>query len=113
MLDLNKIAEECNKYSIMRIKNGAKIDIDPLKACAGELIEAVEAKDNYDDNADLISVDLGYLHDDIKADYADELMDAFYCLLVACHKDGIDVEKALLKNIDKNKKRALCMGDKK
>ena len=92
----------------MREEHGAfEKNDDILKHCAGELIEAVEAKNMYKNTKDIEEkVDLCSI-------YADELMDIMYCVLVACKQDDIDVEKSLMNNIDKNKKRALCIGDKK
>lgn len=115
MIDLNEIAEQCAKYSEMRVENGARIDIDPLKHCAGELFEAVDAREYFNliRHFKSVSISEKTTLEEAKNSYADELMDAMYCLLLACHKDGIDVEKSLLKNIDKNRKRALCIGDKK
>ena len=116
MIDLNELSGICEKYSKMRIENGAKIDEDPLKHCSGELAEAIIQRQKMYDilESELISKETKNKVQDIeKTKYADELMDVLYCVLVACKQDDIDVEKALMNNIDKNKKRALCTGDKK
>ena len=113
MIDLNKVAEECDKYSRMREENGAFPKNDSvLKHCAGELIEAVEAENWLQE---ISNVNYKWGKDDIeqaKNDYADELMDVMYCVLVLCKRAGINPEKALLKNIEKNRKRAEKKGDK-
>lgn len=113
MVDLNELAEKCDKYSRMREKNGAFGDNDDvLKHCAGEVVEAVHAWEEL--FRCKISVEMP-MSEKEKAlvDYADELMDAMYCLLVACKREGINVELALLNCIDKNRKRAEGKGDKK
>lgn len=112
MIDLNLIAKECDYFSHLREKNGAFQDDDLLKHCSGEVVEAVESRIIFNT----------YMKDKTttpeekkvaKDDFANELMDILYCVLVQCSRSEIDPEKALEKNIDKNRKRALGQGDKK
>ena len=113
MIDLNELSKECKKISDMRQANGG-VGNDPLKHAAGEIIEAVEARDI------AASIDLDSLDTKTKQkyynarqlDYADELADVIICALVAGAKENFDMEGAILRNVDKNRRRALCIGDK-
>ena len=107
MLNINELAQKCLKIARARMRNGSRIDSDPLKALAGETIEAAEARM-------LVSLDIVCPKTKAKAkdNYAEELADAAICVMTAAADDGIDLEDAILKKIDKNEKRALEMGDK-
>lgn len=113
MLDLNKLAEECKQIAKLRISNGAKIEPpeNALKGCAGEVIEAVQAKkdvENYYKYLDYPDDRLNILF----SSYAEELADIIICVLVTANNDGIDIEKSILDKIEKNKLRAEGKGDK-
>ena len=48
----------------------------------------------------------------IKKEFASELSDIICCVLITAGKEGIDIEKAVLDCIEKNRKRAEGKGDK-
>lgn len=113
MLDLNKLAEECKQIAKARVSNGA--DIEPpenaLKACAGEVIEAVQAQKDAENYYKYLDYPDDRL-DRLFSSYAEELADIIICVLVTASNDGIDIEKAVLDKIEKNKLRAERKGDK-
>ena len=106
---LNEITKECYKIAQKRIENGSTMTKDNLKHCAEEVIESVEARTIYNAVGD--STVPEYLQE-LRDNFEDELMDVIVCVLIECGKYDIDVEKALERCMDKNKKRALCIGDK-
>ena len=109
MLDLNEIAKHSLKTSKQRLENGATFTKDNLKHCAEEVIESVQARTIYNAVGD--STVQEYLQE-LRDNFEDELMDILVCVLIECAENNIDIEKALLRCINKNNKRALCIGDK-
>lgn len=97
MVDLNELAEQAYITAHQRKLNGAKIDPDSvismLKHCVGEVVEATEAYCNHED-------------------YENELADIITCCLIIAGKRSIDIESALTRVMNKNKKRAEKQGDK-
>ena len=110
MIDLNELAEQAYITAHQRKLNGAKIDPDSvismLKHCVGEVVEATEcysALSMLDCNLDSI------LH---KIEFENELADIMTCCLIIAGKRNIDIESALNRVMEKNKKRAEKQGDK-
>lgn len=113
MTDLNELARKCKEISDARQKNGG-VGNDPLKHCAGEVVEAVEAREylNIIRRFDTVALSEKTTQEIAKADYAEELADVIICPLIAAADDGIDIESAVLNKIKKNEARALGLGDK-
>ena len=87
-----KIAEKRGQY-----KNNGRDVIEALKHCAGEVLEANEA---YNDWTFLES------ERNLKEQFENELADVIMCILSICGKQGINIEKALERVFEKNEKRA-------
>lgn len=98
MIELNEHAKKAQEIAILRgFKNDIKHDTPAiLKHCAGEVVEATEAYNNY-------------LHEDSKThreELAGELADIITCALIVATNEDIDIEKALQDCQQKNEKRA-------
>lgn len=100
-MNLNEAAEKAYMTALRRQKNGGSVAINEiLKHCAGEVIEAQEARTLL--NVDMLDVEL----------YADELADVIICALIAAAADGINIEAAIANKMQRNEQRALMQGDK-
>lgn len=104
MLDLNKLAEESWEIAQKRGEHGLATDMTGiLKHCAGEVIEVMNSF------KDLCE----YCGDEYTEDFANELADVIVCILIAAGSTiGVDIEKAVLRCVEKNRKRAEGTGDK-
>lgn len=110
MINLNEIARQAAEISSRRFENGAFSNDDTsaiLKHCATEVIEATEAYSRYTEK-----VDNGLNSSFALYNFSSELADIICCVLIIAGKEGIDIEKALLECIEKNRKRAEKQGDK-
>lgn len=94
MVNLNEIA----KQSLQNAKGrGQKINaISVLKHCAGEVLESVEAYTRF-----------VYSPIEEADNFPDELADVIMCILTLSAAENIDIEKAILNCLEKNKKRAI------
>ena len=93
MIDLNNIAEQSLKIAEHRKQ---KTDfLSTLKHCAGEVLEAVESYTKF-----------VYSPVEEKDSFPDKLADVIMCILTVSAKENIDIEKALLKCLEKNRNRA-------
>lgn len=105
MIDLNDLATKAYTIAKKREKNGACIKTEPmamLKHCTTEVIEATESY-----------CDLAYeLTDEYEEKFQDEVADIMVCCLIISGYMMFDVEKALNRVMEKNKKRAEKQGDK-
>ena len=103
MIDLNEMARGALKTATEREKKGHLLSdtISVLKHCAGEVVEATDAFNELccfgDDMPDTAMY---------KTAFADELADVITCALIAAAKEGVDIEAALLRVQEKNRKRA-------
>ena len=109
MLDLNKLCKITLNNANLRNKNGGHIKTDTrsmLKHTATEVVEATEAyiKAQWQLNRNETEIEMGH--------FASELADIICCCLIIAGKENIDVEKAILDCIEKNRKRAEGVGDK-
>ena len=105
-MNLNEAAENAYKSALQRQHNGADVKIaEILKHCAGEVIEAQEARDNW------IACGGDYEAQE-KDDYAKELADVIICALIAAKRDGIDIERAVNEKMQINAQRAAMQCDK-
>ena len=105
MIDLNKMAELAYSVTKKREANGAEISVDTfdmLKHAAGEIIEATESY-----------TDLAYeqTHECFER-FQNEVADVVMCCLIIAENTQFDMEKALHRVMEKNKKRAEKQGDK-
>lgn len=106
MIDLNKLCEVSLENATQRMNNGANIDTNTrkmLKHCATEVVEAVDAYSNF----------VWIRKKEHLAHFASELADIICCVLIIAGKEGIDIEDAIAKCIEKNRLRAEGKGDKK
>lgn len=113
MLDLNKLAKECKLIAYERYANNANVanPDDCLKQCASEVVEAEEAKIKAYNCYKYLDYPTSELDNLVKS-YGEELADIIICVLITASVDGIDIEKAVLNKIEKNKLRAEGRGDK-
>ena len=100
MTDLNKLAESFKEVSELRNKQNSW-DYDTvkyLKHCAGEVVEATEAYEEWT-----------YCKDgtvsSLKEAFASELADIMACVLIVAAKEHINIEEALASCLEKNCKR--------
>lgn len=123
MIDLNKLCEVSLANATQRMNNGAHIDTETrkmLKHCATEVVEAMEAYTDYSSSLARIETEdyVSYVNMDDKTfrdkwHFASELADIICCVLIIAGKEGIDIEDAVTKCIEKNRLRAEGKGDKK
>lgn len=121
MVDLNKLAKKTLENAMLRQKNGAHINCDTyhmLKHCATEVIEAQQAFDEWQEDLKFGPISMGVTDPDWtkitpKDQFASELADIVCCCLIIAGHTNIDIEKAVLDCIEKNRKRAEGVGDKK
>lgn len=107
-MNINQLAKLALQISRQRMRNGAKIDDDTLKAAAGEICEAFEARAFYNKARNAGKIDVK-----AKEHFAEELADVIICILITAAETGVNINDALQKKIMKNKKRAELKGDKK
>lgn len=107
MIDLNNMAELAFSVTKKREANGANISTDTLhmlKHAATEIIEATEA---YTD----LAYDTYDSHICFER-FQNEIADIVMCCLIISENNQFDMEKALHRVMEKNKKRAEKQGDK-
>ena len=93
-MNLNEFANDCLDISKRRADLEESSVLDYLKHCSGEVLEAVDAYIKY------VTV-----YSEVVDNFSLELADIIICVLLVCAKEGIDVEKALLDAMEKNKER--------
>lgn len=103
MIDLNEMSKTALETANTRErKRQLKSDtMSILKHCAGEVVEATEAYSligAYSSIGEYIGCE--------EIDFADELADIITCALIAAANEGVDIEAALLRVQDKNKRMA-------
>lgn len=108
MIDLNEISKVTFNNANKRMNNGGNISIETrkmLKHCSTEVVEAMEAYSILSHSA---------IDDEFnqKKNFSSELADIICCVLIISGKENIDIEKAILDCIEKNRKRAEGIGDK-
>ena len=104
MIDLNGLCKTAFETAKARQKNGGNVKVythNMLKHCATEVIEAMEAY--------TLSMPR---YGCINQQFADELADIICCVLIIAGQEVIDIEKAITRCIEKNRKRAEGTGDK-
>lgn len=129
MIDLNKLCEVSLANATQRMNNGAFDTTDTrevLKHCATEVVEAMDAFDEYrfavsfrkfigePPTKELKEHNVLRTSEKVcKELFASELADIICCVLIIAGKEGIDIEDAITKCIEKNRLRAEGKGDKK
>lgn len=111
MTDLNELAKKTLENAKKRASHNANIKIDTrsmLKHCATEVVETMDAysKMKYFPQLNRNEQEI------IKEEFSSELADIICCALIIASNENVDVEKALLDCIEKNRKRAEGVGDK-
>lgn len=117
MLDLNEIAKQSQEIAKQRAKHGLGADtVACLKHCSGEVCEALQAFNDWQEDLKFGVVSMGVTdpdwQKDYKQEYAGELADIIICALIAAANSNIDIEYALTACMEKNHKRANGVGDK-
>ena len=122
MIDLNKLCIISLRDAEQRNRNGGNIKPytdSMLKHCATEVVEATQAYAGYA-KWKIAKLDcMGYERQKIEEtfsyyenNFASELADIICCVLIIAGKEEINIEKAVLDCIEKNRKRAEGLGDK-
>ena len=84
-------------YEIAQKRGLNENTFQALKHCAGEVLEANEAYNNWS----FMTSD-----DTLKEQFENELADIIVCVLSICGAERINIEKALERVFEKNEKRA-------
>jgi NTP pyrophosphatase (non-canonical NTP hydrolase) len=98
MIDLNAIAKESREIAIARDQDVTVLGC--LKHCAGEVIEATSAQENF----------YFQLNNEAEKNYKSELADIVMCILTLCAEEDFDIEKMLEDCLKKNKARLQVVG---
>lgn len=107
MIDLNELKKETLRIAKKREENGAFAETSSfgmLKHCATEVVEATQALAEY--------VSIKKLGVNMINILSSELADVIVCVLNVAELENIDMEKALLDCVEKNRKRSEKIGDK-
>ena len=122
MIDVNEISKMAYNIAEKRYKSGAFGNHDNsvqnlLKHCAGEVIEAMNAFDDWQEDLRFGAVSMGVTDPDWnketpKEKFVGELADVIMCVLIIAGKMNLDIEKAIVACGEKNYKRANGNGDK-
>lgn len=110
-MDLNAVAKISYENAKKRQENGGKINSEAypmLKHCATEVIEAMQAFDDW-------QTDLRFGASfvvDYKQHFEDELADIICCCTIIAGRHNLDIESAVIRCVERNKKRADKQGDK-
>ena len=110
-MTLNEIAKISYTNARKRQENGAKISVEPiamLKHCATEVVEATEAFSNIKCYPQLNKPE----QEIFKDHFASELADVICCCAIIAYYTEIDLDTAISKCLEKNRKRAEKIGDK-
>lgn len=110
-MNLNEIAKASYETARKRQENGANISVktrDMLKHCATEVVEAMEAYTVMNRYPQLNKPD----QEIFKDRFASELADIISCAAIIAHAEEIDMNKAMSSCLEKNRKRAVGIGDK-
>ena len=109
MIDLNEVVKDCYEISKKREANGSVSTTSILKHLSTEVVELAEA------NADFMHL-RQYVSESelqrLKEELGEEIADVIICCFIEAGIKGIDMEKALLAKIEKNRARAERRGDK-
>ena len=104
---LNELCVATLNNAELRNKNGGNIKTDTrsmLKHTATDIEEKWSGQDEPDVCEEYYQKQ--------KANFESELADIICCVLIIAGKENIDIEKAILDCVEKNRKRAEGIGDK-
>lgn len=110
-MNLNELAKASYETAKKRQENGANISVktrDMLKHCATEVIEATEVYTKMDCYPQLNKPE----QEIFKYRFASELADIISCAAIIAHAEEIYLDKAVADCLEKNRKRAVGIGDK-
>ena len=93
---MDLIKASVKAYEIAQKRGLKENTFETLKHCAGEVVEANEAYNNWS----FMTSD-----DTLKEQFENELADVIVCVLSICGQEGINIEKALERVFEKNEKR--------
>lgn len=93
-MNLKEASEKA--FEIARKRGINETTFEALKHCAGEVIEANEAYNNWTFLGD----------NEAKENYENELADIIICVLSICGAENIDIEKAIERKMKINEERA-------
>lgn len=114
-MNLNEAARQALENAKRRQANGSGLSTDTpdmLKHCAGEVVEAQKAFDDWGDMM-IAMEDDEVLCAAERDKFAGELADIIACVLIIARNNDIDIERALERCMEKNRLRAEGKGDKK
>lgn len=103
MIDLNELCKMAYENTCKRAEHEPEIKtrtMEALKHCAGEVVEATEAFNDWSRSYSTKDIEL------TQTIFADELADIICCVLTICGKHNIDIEYALTMCMEKNANRA-------
>ena len=114
-MNINDMAEKAYEIAVKRAQKG-QIE-DPcdteamLKHCAGEVVEATIAYKDWDEVGRLSDYDcavekINRIDENAHRFFAGEIADVIMCCLIVAKNANIDIEAALEKCLEKNRKRA-------
>lgn len=104
-MELNKICKIALDNAEKRANNNDRVSIETssmLKHCATEVMEAMEA---------YVQGKMCECDYTVEA-FENELADIVCCVMIISAKENIDLEYAIYNCIEKNRRRALRVGDK-
>ena len=93
---INLITASAKAYDIAKRRGIKETTFEALKHCAGEILEANEAYNNWT---------ICETSDNLKEQFENELADIIVCVLSICGQEGINIEKALERVFEKNERR--------
>ena len=114
MIDVNRISKMAYDIAEKRCKHGAfgvheNTVQNLLKHCAGEVVEAMNAFDDWQEN---LKFGADWNKETSKEKFVGELADIIMCALIVAGKMNLDIESAIVACGEKNYKRANGNGDK-
>lgn len=120
MADLNLLSKVAFVNAVKREEADRKhnsVNTDEmLKHTAGEVVEALQAFNEWQEELKFGGVSMGVTDPefvtDTKQHFSSELADIICCVLIIAGRHNLDIEKAVLDCMDKNRKRAKGIGDK-
>lgn len=124
MADLNLLSKIAFVNAVKREeadrRNNSVNTDEMLKHTAGEVVEALQAFNEWQEELKFGQVSMGVTDPmnlvrsvaDTKQHFSSELADIICCVLIIAGRHNLDIEKAVLDCMDKNRKRAEGIGDK-
>ena len=109
-MNINNVARKAFVYARQRqVKEGIESPSDVVAMCrhaSSELFEVIDAYKGWQAKACNPNVFFDKDVDSAKSAFADEVADVIMCGLIMASAQGVDIEAALEKCLEKNRKRA-------